>query len=258
MNNYQLKKFLYISILVLVAAFLYNKFYQPSNSSEVKTIVVSTLPQIGLLNKKPSLPSHTYRSIKPSKINITSPTNSKEWVIDSGNIISWDKASGETGAIFLLSYPSREIIGWITSNTGPTQSSFRWSTRDIFLTRYSGVKKNISVGQYLIKIKFDESGREVESGMFSIIYPSQVKRNSYSVVMYNFIFSPKILAINQGDNVNFVNNDNVVHRVFSPEFGPFTLKPNENFVFDTAFLTAGNYNYYDDNYGSMNGTLIVK
>jgi hypothetical protein len=88
-------------------------------------------------------------------INITNPTSSTRWVIGKQNTITWSKAGGITGQMYLVNATSGAIVGWIQQNIAPNQTYFPWSTDDVFLSHTNPTKKNILPGEYIIKMSFE-------------------------------------------------------------------------------------------------------
>lgn len=199
-----------------------------------------------------------YRRPLPKTIKIISPVAEEEWVIGEGRAVAWDKAPGSTGELYLLDASQKTAVGWIHSNIGPTQTSYRWDTRDLFPSRSSGLKKPVQTGSYIVRLRIDETGQAIDSGIFRIILPAQVKVATHAVTITHFAYTPNTLTVKKGDSIVFSNNDDVTHRVVSTSFGPLTLKSGESFAFDTSALNLGTYPYYDDGYPSMNATLVVR
>lgn len=202
----------------------------------------------------PSLPT------SPSSIKITSPSEGAEWVVNENHVIAWSKAAGLTGGIYIVDASTRAVIGWITSNIVSNQTSYTWDTKDLFLNRGSGLKKGILAGKYIIKIKFDGPKPEAQSGSFSLIYPEQVKTATYQVAVKNFLFSPAVLTIRNGDQVVFTNNDSITHKFIISNFGlTYILAPGATFTFDTAkFPKSPFYDFYSEPYPAMRLSITFK
>lgn len=87
-------------------------------------------------------------------IAIVTPSTGTTWQIGQSNLISWNNQANITGEIDLLD-STGQLVGVITSNTGPQQTSYSWDTREVYLGRYSPVKKDVVPGTYLVRLKFD-------------------------------------------------------------------------------------------------------
>ena len=65
---------------------------------------------------------------------------------------------------------TKEVVGWISSNTDVNQTSVSWDTRSVFLTRGSGYQKDIKPGSYFIKIVFDNKNwATIQGGTFQVV-----------------------------------------------------------------------------------------
>lgn len=256
-ENTVLKILLFLSLLVL-AAVLWRMGALKRGVAPIKQVTVPApgVPASSVTPKSAPQPA-VYRRPLPKTIKIISPLAGEERVIGEGRAITWDKAPGSTGELYLLDASRKTAVGWISSNIGYNQTSYRWDTRDLFLNRYGGLKKPVPTGSYFVRLRIDETGQESDSGVFSIILPAQVRVATHAVTIAHFAYTPNSLTVKRGDSVVFSNNDDVTHRVISTSFGPLTLKPGESFTFDTAALSAGTYNYYDDGYPSMNAALVI-
>ena len=198
-------------------------------------------------------------STSPSSIKIISPSEGVEWVVNENHTITWSKEAGLTGGIYIVDASTKAVIGWITSNTASNQTSYTWDTRDLFLNRGSGLKKGILAGKYILKIKFDGPKPEAQSGSFSLIYPEQVKTDAFPVAIKNFLFSPAVLTIWNGDRVVFTNNDSITHKFILSNFGlTYTLAPGATFTFDTAkFPKSPSYDFYSESYPAMRLSITL-
>ena len=232
---------------------------QTPGAPTVESPKTGTSPQSTPGSPKTPAPSPT-PSTSPSSIKITSPSEGAEWVVNENHTITWSKAAGLTGGIYIVDASTKAVIGWITSNTVSNQTSYTWDTRDLFLNRGSGLKKSISVGKYIIKIKFDGPKPEAQSGSFSLIYPEQVKTATYQVAIKNFLFSPSALTVRSGDQVIFTNNDSITHKFINSNFGlTYTLDPGATFTFDTTkFPKSPFYDFYSEPYPAMRLSITIK
>lgn len=237
----------------------------PGVSQTPGTSIPETSPKTGVNPKltpgasKPPTASPT-PSTSASAIKITSPSEGAEWVVNENHTIAWSKEAGLSGGIYVVDASTRVVIGWITSNIVSNQTSYTWDTRDLFLNRGSGLKKSISAGKYIIKIKFDGPKPEAQSGAFFLIYPEQVKTATYPVAIKNFLFSPNALTIRSGDQVVFTNNDSITHKFIISNFGlTHTLVPGASFTFDTTkFPKSPSYDFYSEPYPAMRLSITVK
>ncbi len=192
-------------------------------------------------------------------VSLVSPTVSEKWVIGETNTISWNKESGLPGSIYLVKASDKSVTGWINSETGAHQTSFAWNGQDVAVSRYGSQKKNVEHGDYIIKIKFDRSQiPEASSGVFSLIYKSEAPIGEYTVPIKNYVFSPSMLNVRQKDNITFINNDSVTHRIIVGSYSPFVVEPGASYTFDTSSLFPGIYDFYSDVYSSLKLKVTVR
>jgi plastocyanin len=79
-----------------------------------------------------------------------------------------------------------------------------------------------------------------------------------TINIYGSAFSPKSATITEGDTVTWVNRDNANHQILADK-GQFVspiLKPKQTWSF--TFRAAGTYNYHDELYPKIKGTITVK
>lgn len=112
-------------------------------STTVKAAVAAAAPA-------PQAPAKQHLII----IAITSPTSSDQWTIGAENTISWSKAAGITGQLYLVNATSGVIAGWIQQNIAPNQTYFPWNARSVFLSHTSPAGKDVLPGEYVIKMLF--------------------------------------------------------------------------------------------------------
>lgn len=105
------------------------------------------------LSGKPLPP--TYPPPPSALINLLTPTANNQWVIGQQNTISWDAYPNITGQIDLLNASDKSVVGVVTSETEPHQTSYSWNTRSYNLGRYGGLMKDVVPGTYLIEVQFD-------------------------------------------------------------------------------------------------------
>lgn len=225
----------------------------PPPSQEQEQAPTSAAPA----SPAPKSPAPTPQTPKP--VSVLSPIASEKWVIGETNTISWNKESGLPGYIYLVKASDKSVVGWINSETGAHQTSFAWNGQDVAVSRYSSQKKNVEHGDYIIKIKFDRSQiPEASSGVFSLIYKSEAPIGNYTVPIKNYVFSPSVLSVRQKDNITFVNNDPVTHRIVVGSYSPFVVEAGASYTFDTSSLFPGMYDFYSDVYSSLKLKVTVR
>lgn len=200
------------------------------------------------------------RPVSQSARTVTSPLGGAQWVIGPLHTISWSKAAGEKGAIYLVDAVSKATVGVIDSETGPSQTSFSWDTQNLYANRYGGLVKKVTRGSYIVKIVFDRVQGTIESGVFSIIAPEEVKINTYQVSISGFAFSPSVTNVRKGDKITFTNNDqSLTYEIFFSTvggLGPSMLAPGQSITF-TLNLPAGTYPYVDKQHSGLGGKVVV-
>lgn len=194
----------------------------------------------------------------PSSIAFVSPSSGDRWIVNRQHVISWSKAAGVTGGIYLIDASTKQTVGWIISNTGSQQTSYAWDTQSVFIERGSALKKTVGSGVYLLKMKLDNSQAGPQSAQFSIIFPEQVENVSRAVSIKNFAFDPKDIVVNQGDTIVFTNMDTVVHRVKLSIFGTYVIDPGASASFATKSVPPETYEFYAEDSPSMRGSFTVK
>jgi hypothetical protein len=107
----------------------------------------TTLPEKSVPTAYPAAPSIV--------INLLTPMANDQWVIGQQNTISWSAYPNITGQIDLLNASDKSVVGVITSETEPHQTSYSWDTRSYNLGRYGGLMKDVVPGSYLIEVTFD-------------------------------------------------------------------------------------------------------
>lgn len=88
-------------------------------------------------------------------IKLITPAPGVTWTIATPNVISWMKEGGFSGQIELLDASTMKLAGVILSQVGPSQTSYEWNTRDLYLSRTSPAKTTVLPGKYVVKILFD-------------------------------------------------------------------------------------------------------
>lgn len=197
-------------------------------------------------------------AIRPSYISITSPMKGEKWVLGQIHTIRWSAAAQSVGQIYLVSMPSGTVVGWINPSTGVNQTYYEWSTKDVSVALGGSARKDIGVGDYVIKIKFDNKTlSEMTSGTFSVVYQSEISPAALKVQIKNFTATPAFVSVKQGDQVSITNNDSVPYAISVVGRSGFTVQPGQTAIFDTASLGQGQYYLYSDQYQSLKLTVNV-
>ncbi len=192
-------------------------------------------------------------------ISILSPIPSEKWAIGETNTIKWSKESGVPGSVYLVKASDKSIVGWINSEIGPHQTSFTWDGRDVAVSRYNAQKRSVDRGEYIIKIVFDTNRiPTISSGVFSLLYKSEIPIGNYTVTIKGLVFSPSALSVKKGAKLTFVNNDSVTHQVILSSFSPFVIESGGSYIFDTSSLFPGIYDFYSDVYSSLRLKVTVQ
>ena len=196
-------------------------------------------------------PSQTTAAPKPTQniITILSPQAGEKLVIGQTHTIKWSKESGFKGFIYLVNSATKEIVGWINSETGPHDTSYAWDTRYVFAGRYNATKIPVAVGKYTIGIGFESKQPSVTSGAFDIIYQSQLAIENYDVSIQNYTMSPVQLTVKKGSKLIFVNRDPVKHVIRTSGI-VFPIEPSQTYTFDTAVLFPGLHEFYSEQYST--------
>lgn len=96
---------------------------------------------------------------------------------------------------------------------------------------------------------------------FSLAFPAHLRAEDHKVSMAGWIFSPKVLTINAGERVTWINDDDSHHVVFfdnpSLQNSP-NIKPEKDY--SVTFERPGEYPYYCKYHRDhdMVGAVIVK
>lgn len=91
----------------------------------------------------------------PKIITIITPVQGDVWTIGTDNLISWNQAGGISGDIYLADAQTGAFVGVILPQIGPQQTSYTWNTRDLLLDRTNPLKKDVTPGNYVLKIAYD-------------------------------------------------------------------------------------------------------
>jgi hypothetical protein len=161
-------------VIVIVLLILFsrhqnnNSAQAPNNTSTPQTSIASSTATNTQPLTTPSQPpisavsnpaSNSSQSLPPPPppviIHLLTPTANDQWAIGQQNSISWDNYPGITGQIVLLNASNKSVVGVITSETEPHQTSYIWNTQSYNLGRYGGLMKDAVPGTYLIEVEFD-------------------------------------------------------------------------------------------------------
>jgi hypothetical protein len=120
-----------------------------SSSAASSSSQTSSLPSVAVAAQ-----SEKTAAPRTIMISITSPTSGAQWAIGSENTISWNKAAGVTGELYLVSATSGAAVGWVQQNIGPNQTYFPWNTQNLFLGKTDPAGKDVVPGKYFLKLSF--------------------------------------------------------------------------------------------------------
>jgi plastocyanin len=189
---------------------------------------------------------------------VLSPKLGDQWILEQPHLISWNKPSGVTGAVYLVDAFTNTITGWINSGTGEKATSTSWDTKHIALTRNGGPQKIVGRGTYFIKVTFDRNQGSIRSNAFSLITPDEVTHNTYQVSLNQLALSPTTVTAKNGDTIVFVNDDDTItYQIASPDiFGPFKLMPGQSAAL-VLNLKPGTYPYSDQSHAGITGKIVV-
>jgi len=184
-----------------------------------------------------------------------------QWVSTIQHTIQWNRASGApNGTISLVNAATGAVVGWIQQQILPTQTTFPWNTRDIFMTKTGPLKEDVAPGQYRIVLTFNSpSDPPVTGPIFSIITAAQAQIPASTITIQGAIFSPSSLTVVHGTQLTFVNHDSTGYRLLnSSNATPFVLGPSTSQIFDTSSFTPGSYVFYSTSSPSLRVTVTVK
>ncbi len=83
-----------------------------------------------------------------------------------------------------------------------------------------------------------------------------VNKQSNTITIQNFSFSPDTLTVKQGTKVTWLNNDSVTHTIKSDTFNSSNLNQGDKFEF--TFDNKGSFDYSCGIHPSMRGKVIVE
>lgn len=183
-------------------------------------------------------------------MSVTSPLNNNEWVIGETHLITWSKAAGIPGSIYLVNAATGATVGWITPTTATNQTSYSWNTKEVALSRTNPQRKDLATGKYIIKIEFDRKpALRIESAPFSIIYPSQEKFATYNIFLSNFKFNPASLSVRKGDTIVIANKDLATYKFTSIGLvESFSIAQSGVKTINTGPMAPGSYGFYSEAY----------
>jgi hypothetical protein len=152
------------------------------------------------------------------------------------------------------------IAGWIEQEILPNQTGFSWNTRDIFLSKTSPLKKDVTVGAYRIIVSFDSPSKPAAvSSIFNIIAPSQVQVPTSTVTIQGGIFASSSITVTRGTRLIFVNHDAVSYPLsISAGASGFTIATSGTYMFDTSIFAVSTYIFYAPTYPSLRLTVMTK
>jgi plastocyanin len=196
----------------------------------------------------------------PGQLSILSPSANAEWVLHTNNAIQWSREVGYGGGgLSLTDAATGNLLGWITPTLGPRQTSYTWNTRDVALERTVPQKKDISPGTYLVTLHLDSgTPREVASGIFRIVLPTQVTPQTTTLTIQNFTLTPATLTATRGTKIQVINSDTITHDLKLSNFSTYRLAPGETATIETLSLSTGSYELYSEAYPSIRCAITIR
>lgn len=256
MNKLTTKTWLAIAAVVIIILVY---FYNSSRPQTASPAVPSATNQPANTYSNQGTVSQPARTAGRQALYVVSPLKGDKWALGVTHTIRWSSAAMSAGQIYLVSASTGNTIGWINPGTGTDQTSFDWTTKDVSISRTNPSRKDVAPGDYIIKIKFDNKTiPEITSGVFSVVYPSEIKVAVYNVSVKNFTATPSTLAVKRGDQVVIANNDSAVLSISVVGRSGMTIQPGQQEIFETANLSAGPYYLYSEQYPSLKLTVNVQ
>ncbi|TSC60387.1 MAG: hypothetical protein LiPW15_265 [Parcubacteria group bacterium LiPW_15] len=196
--------------------------------------------------------------IVKSAITVTAPLAGAKWEIGKLNTISWSRAAGVTGIIYLMS-AAGQSIGVILPTFGPDQTSYNWDTTYVSVSATNASRINVTPGDYKIRLAFSGNNLPVtDSGVITLLR-SGTPEAVTTVLMQNYAFVPNNFTVSKGQKVTFTNKDSVQHHLaVTAILNSMPLNPGESYILDTSSMKAGTYNIYCDLHPDMVGKITVK
>ncbi|HUZ92881.1 MAG TPA: hypothetical protein VNG29_02685 [Candidatus Paceibacterota bacterium] len=232
-----------------------------STGAGTSTTTPASAPVSPSASPQNTAPTLVAPNAQRSNISITAPVTGDKWVTGTNNVIRWSKAAGIAGGLYLANASDGSLVGWIIQQLNPTDTSYQWDTRNVFVSRTSPASKAVTAGNYIIKALFDGVKQETyaSSGSFSIIYPNQVTTNTYTLTIQNYAFTPSAITVKKGDKLVFENKDSVAQTLQLSSFSPITIQPGASYTFDTSvFQPASSYTLYSNTYPTLRATVTVQ
>lgn len=196
--------------------------------------------------------------IVKSAISVTAPLAGAKWEIGKLNTISWSRAAGVTGVIYLMS-ASGQSLGVILPTFGPDQTSYSWDTTYISISATNASRISVTPGEYKIRLAFSGNNLPVtDSGIITLVRPGTPETIT-TVLMQNSAFAPNNFSITKGQKVTFTNNDSIQHHLaVTAVLNSIPLNPGESYILDTSSMKTGVYSFYCDIHPDMTGKMTVK
>lgn len=201
--------------------------------------------------------------------SVLAPVAGDQWIIGQTNVVQWKRATGVAGSVYLVtaadpsnpSWQAGVTAGWLIQQTNSGDTSFSWNTRDLYVSHTSAIKKDVSPGQYVIKINFTSpEWPTISSAPFSIVASSQAQVPVDAFTIKNGLFSPSSLAVKEGTKLIFTDDDSVAYQIMISSFGvPFTLEPGGSYTFDTSPLSpGGTYVFYSASSSVLRASVVIQ
>ena len=191
-------------------------------------------------------------------IKTTAPVTGTKWEISKLNTISWSRAAGVTGIIYLMS-SAGQTVGVILPTIGPDQTSYNWDTTYVSVSATNASKISVTPGDYKIRLAFSGNNLPVtESDTFTLLR-SGTPESVTSISLQNYSFVPNNFSVTKGQKVTFTNKDSVLHHLaVTAVLNSVPLNPGESYILDTSSMKVGTYNIYCDLHPEMTGKITVK
>jgi hypothetical protein len=163
MNSSKIYIIVGIVVIVIIIGLLIFKYGSPGTTGVSGTTATNT-----------STPTSSYGGTATSPtqivIKITAPAAGDIWKIGTKNSIAWTKAPNVTGYIYLINAETKNLVGVITPQIGPQQTSYPWDTRQLGFSRTNPAQKDVVPGTYYVSIAFDGNHLPIiSSPIFTIV-----------------------------------------------------------------------------------------
>jgi plastocyanin len=191
-------------------------------------------------------------------VSVTSPLAGAKWEIGKLNTISWNKAAGVSGIIYLMT-KAGAVSGVILPTIGPDQTSYSWDTTYVAVSATNASRNSVVPGEYKIRLVFSGNNLPVtDSGVITLVRPGTPEMVS-AVAMQGYAFVPKNFSVPKGQKVTFTNKDSVQHHLaVTGVLNSIPLNSGESYTLDTSSLQAGKtYSIFCDLHPDMTGTMTV-